>query len=124
MSELETRLAELRVEWPPEPDVAGRVRARLESAPQPRRRWRQAWAVALAILVLGAGVAAVPPARSAVLRWLGIEGVRIERVPVSPTPAPSAGARPRRTPAGYADAMLHVRRALAGPTRCTPSASG
>ena len=36
MSELETRLAELRVEWPPEPDVAARVRARLEAEPPPR----------------------------------------------------------------------------------------
>lgn len=89
MSELETRLAELHVEWPPEPDVSGRVRARLEARPRPRR-FRPAWAVALAILVLGGGVAAVPPARSAVLRWLGIEGVKIERVPEAPTPAPSA----------------------------------
>ena len=105
MSELETRLAELRVEWPPEPDVAGRVRARLESAPQPRRRLRPAWAVALAILVLGGGVAAVPPARSAVLRWLGIEGVRIERVPVAPTPAPSP-VLDLGEPARLTDAML------------------
>ena len=88
MSELETRLAELRVEWPPEPDVSARVRARLEAEPRPRR-FRPAWAVALAILVLGGGVAAVPPARSAVLRWLGIEGVQIQRVPEAPTPAPT-----------------------------------
>jgi hypothetical protein len=88
MSEIETRLAELDVEWPPAPDVAARVRARVESEPR-SRRFRPAWAVALAILVLGGGVAAVPSARSAVLRWLGIEGVRIERVPSNPTPAPS-----------------------------------
>jgi hypothetical protein len=88
MSEIETRLAELDVEWPPAPDVAARVRARVEAVPR-RRRLRPAWAVALAILVLGGGVAAVPSARSAVLRWLGIEGVRIERVPSNPTPAPS-----------------------------------
>ena len=92
MSELETRLAELRVEWPPEPDVTARVRTRLEAKPRPRR-FRPAWAVALAILVVGGGVAAVPPARSAVLRWLGIEGVRIQRVPVAPTPAPTTVAR-------------------------------
>ena len=88
MSELETRLSELPVEWPPAPDVAARVRARVEAEPR-RRRLRPAWAVALAILVFGGGVAAVPSARSAVLRWLGIEGVRIERVPEAPTPAPS-----------------------------------
>jgi hypothetical protein len=104
--EIETRLAELDVEWPPAPDVAARVRARVESEPR-SRRFRPAWAVALAILVLGGGAAAVPSARSAVLRWLGIEGVRIERVPVNPTPAQSAtpllglGERTRLT-----DAML------------------
>ena len=33
-------------------------------------------------------VAAVPPARSTVLDWLGIGGEKIERVPKAPTPAP------------------------------------
>ena len=88
MSALETRLAELEVEWPPTPDMAPRVRARAQ-AESPRRRFRPAWAVGLAILVSIGGVAAVPSARSAVLRWLGIEGVRIERVPRAPTPAPA-----------------------------------
>ncbi len=92
MSELETRLAELSVEWPPTPEVAARVRARVEAEPARRpRRLRAAFALPLALLALAVGgVAAVPSARSAVLRWLGIEGVRIERVPQAPTPAPSA----------------------------------
>jgi hypothetical protein len=89
VSEIETRLVELEVAWPDAPDVAARVRARVEAEPRPRR-FRPAWAVALAILVSAGGVAAVPSARGAVLRWLGIEGVRIERVPENPTPAPSA----------------------------------
>jgi hypothetical protein len=110
MSEIETRLAELDVEWPPAPDVAARVRARVEAVPR-RRRLRPAWAVALAILVLGGGVAAVPSARSAVLRWLGIEGVRIERVPSNPTLAPSSapldlGERTRLTAAMLVPAAL------------------
>jgi len=97
VSELESRLAELPVEWPPAPDVAARVRARVEAEPPQRaRRWRRsrrlrpALAIPLAVLAVAVGgVAAVPSARSAVLRWLGIEGVRIERVPEAPTPAPS-----------------------------------
>jgi hypothetical protein len=96
VSELETRLAELPVEWPPAPDVAARVRARVEAEPAARtrrplaRRLRPAFAIPLALLAVAVGgVAAVPSARSAVLRWLGIEGVRIERVPEAPTPAPS-----------------------------------
>ena len=96
MSELETRLADLaeHVALPPAPDVAARVRERLAAEPAPRRaarRLRPVVAVPLALLALAlGGVAAVPSARSAVLRWLGIEGVKIERVPVAPTPAPTA----------------------------------
>jgi hypothetical protein len=94
MSErIESRLADLaaHVDLPPAPDIVARVRARVESEP-PRRAWRlrPALAVPLALLALAVGgVAAVPSARSAVLRWLGIEGVKIERVPTAPTPAPT-----------------------------------
>ncbi len=97
MSErIETQLADLaaHVALPPAPDLAPRVRARLEAEP-PRRAWglRPALAVPLALLALAVGgVAVVPSARSAVLRWLGIEGVRIERVPKAPTPVPSPAA--------------------------------
>jgi len=84
VSELEARLSELAVEWPEAPDVAPRVRARLEARPR-RRLWPRI-AVPVAVLAL---VAAVPPARSTVLDWLGLDGVKIERVPKAPTPAPS-----------------------------------
>jgi hypothetical protein len=74
-------LQELRVEWPDTPDIAGAVAARLP-APAPRRpliRW-PAWQVAVAaVAALIAIVMAVPPARSAVLEWLGFASVRIER---------------------------------------------
>ena len=79
---VDDRLRALELEWPPEPDVAPRVRARLE---RPRRRWPRV-AIPLAVLVL---VAAVPPARSTVLDWLGIGGEKIERVPEAPSPAPT-----------------------------------
>ena len=84
MSELEARLSELAVEWPEVPDVAPRVRARLEARPR-RRLWPRV-AIPVAVLAL---VAAVPPARSTVLDWLGFDGVKIERVPEAPTPAPT-----------------------------------
>jgi hypothetical protein len=78
---LERELRELRVEWPDTPDLAGAVAGRL-AAPAPRRpllRW-PAWQVAIAaVAALIAIVMAVPPARSAVLEWLGFESVRIER---------------------------------------------
>jgi hypothetical protein len=81
---VEDRLAALEVAWPETPDVAPRVRARLEARPR-RNPWPRL-AIPLAIVAL---VAAVPPARSAVLDWLGIGGETIERVPEQPTPAPT-----------------------------------
>src|SRR5215218_10973383 len=95
---LEARLADLatHLDLPPAPDVAGRVRARLEAGKAaPRaRRLRRALAVPLAAVVVAlAGLAVSPPARSTVLRWLGLEGVKIERLPQAPK-SPTAS-RPR-----------------------------
>jgi hypothetical protein len=81
---LEQELRELSVAWPETPDIAAAVGERLSAAPAPApRRWllaRPAWqiAVAAAALVI-AVVMAVPPARSAVLEWLGLKSVKIER---------------------------------------------
>ena len=87
MAELDVALRELgrHVEFPATPDLASAVRVRLE-----RPRWsRRPFAVALAVLVVGVGaVLAVPPARTAVLDWLGLRGVSIVRVDeLPPTPA-------------------------------------
>jgi len=83
MPELELALRQLggMVEFPPEPDLAAGVRRRLGEAPS--RRWapRRLVAVALAVVVLAVGAAmAVPSARTAVLEWLGIKGVKVTRV--------------------------------------------
>jgi hypothetical protein len=83
---VEDRLRALELEWPEEPDVAPRVRGRLE---RKRRRWPRI-AIPVAVLAL---VAAVPPARSTVLDWFGIGGETIERVPEAPSPAPTATPR-------------------------------
>jgi hypothetical protein len=75
-AELERELRALAVDWPPTPDVAAAVVARLD---EPRPRWRRRVAAAAAALVVAAGAAmAVEPARSAVLDWLGFGSVRIE----------------------------------------------
>jgi hypothetical protein len=88
MPELDTALRELgrQVEFPPTPDLASAVRGRLER-PRPWRRSRPL-AIALAILVVAVGaVLAVPPARTAILDWLGLRGVSITRVDdLPPTP--------------------------------------
>jgi hypothetical protein len=93
MTELEQALTRLgaELEFPSTPDVAGAVRQRLAEAPR-RRPLGRPLALALAALAVLAGtVMAVPPARSAVLEWLGLQGATVERVETLPELA--AGAR-------------------------------
>ena len=81
MAELERELRAIRLQWPEEPQLAGRVRARL-AEPQ-RRPWlrRRTLVVALAVLAVAVAAAfAVPSARTAILRWLGLHHVHVVRV--------------------------------------------
>jgi hypothetical protein len=93
MRELHDELTALSIEWPATPDLAAAVTARL-AAPAParaRRAWRPALAYALAALAAAFALtmAASPDARSAVLEWLGLKSVKIERrEPSAPPPAP------------------------------------
>ena len=119
--DLETRLRALAAdaEFPPTPGLAGAVHARLAASPQVapsvawlRRRRLVALALAAALLVPAAAVAAVPGARHAVLDWLGLRSVRVERVPTTPRP-PSGSTAPaplgglgRRATLGAARARL------------------
>jgi hypothetical protein len=83
MTELERALVALgrELDLPPAPDLRSRVRERIE----PRPRYRRALALALALLVALGIALAVPPARSAILRFFHIGGVTIERVETLPT---------------------------------------
>jgi hypothetical protein len=101
MSErLAAELAALEVAWPPTPDLAGAVLARLEEEPvpaPPRRRLRfrlapaLAWTAAVLVAALGITMAASPTARSAILEWLGLKSVKIERKAPTATPQPQRG---------------------------------
>jgi hypothetical protein len=89
VTELERQLAALgpELEWPPPVDLRPAVREHLAEPPRrallPRRRTLVA---ALAALAVAVGVAfAVPGARSAILDFFGVGGVRIERVPSTPS---------------------------------------
>jgi hypothetical protein len=87
MAELDAALRELgrQVEFPPTPDLASAIRGRLER-PRP---WRRPVAIALAVLVVAIGaVLAVPPARTAILDWLGLRNVKIVRVDELPPTSP------------------------------------
>jgi hypothetical protein len=95
MTDLNAELSTLRVEWPETPDLAEAVLARLPEPPRPRRRARPTWrpviAYAAALIALGFAItmAASPDARSAVLEWLGLESVEVERrEPTAPPPRP------------------------------------
>jgi len=89
MAELEAALRELGrdMAFPPTPDIASTIRARLERP----RLWRRPLAIALAVLVVAIGaVFAVPQARTAILDWLGLRNVSIVRVEKLP-PVPATG---------------------------------
>jgi hypothetical protein len=107
------RAAAADVDWPPTPDIASAVTARIErgelAAPAPvhadaptvappRRgaaRWtplRRPLLIAIAaLLLLAATAAAIPGVRNPVLDWLGLRSVRVERVPAPLREAPGQG---------------------------------
>ena len=81
--ERELRAMSASVAWPETPDFASRLRL------EPRRPRRRARWAAIAVALLLGGVAAVEPARSAVLELLGLKSVRIERREPTATPQPA-----------------------------------
>ena len=89
MSDLERELRELgrEVEFPPTPDLATEVRRRIAAEPAPRSfPLRRPLVLGLALLAVAVGATlAVPQARTAILEWLGLRGVTIERTPTQPT---------------------------------------
>lgn len=93
MPELELALVELGrdLEFPPTPDLAPRVRARIAAEQAPRPRFavvpaRRTLVIALAVLAVTVGaLMAVPGTRAAILEFFGLRGVTIERVETLPT---------------------------------------
>jgi hypothetical protein len=105
MSELERRLRELPLDWPPQPDLTLAVRAGIALTPR-RRLGRRPLTVAFAALVIAVAAAfAVPSARTAILRWLGLRHVRVVHVAELPPTRPLSGA------------VLGTRRSLVEATR-------
>lgn len=88
----ELRALGAALDWPPTSDVAEAVVARLEPPARRRRPLGRRAALVLAVLVAAvAAVLAVPPARTAILDWLGIGGASIVRVDELPALQPVPG---------------------------------
>lgn len=93
MPELELALVDLgrRIEFPPEPELVPRVRARLEAGAPGRGMPRSYPARRIAVLAFAllavaiAAVLAVPQTRAAIFEFFHLRGVTIERVPQTPT---------------------------------------
>jgi hypothetical protein len=94
MTPLERELRALAgaLDWPESPDLVSQVVARtVADPPRPRRRRRIALAVAAVALASLLAVLAVPPARTAILDWVGIGSARIIRVEELPALRPTPG---------------------------------
>jgi hypothetical protein len=96
MPDLEHQLRALAadVAWPPTPDLAGAVVARLPARPQAHRRRRSRRLVAAlcaALVLVPSAAMALPGPRHAILDALGLRHVTVERRPAVP-----AGHDPRR----------------------------
>jgi hypothetical protein len=107
VSALEQRLVELgrELEFPPEPDLASRARARARGKPFP---WRAA-ALAFAVVALAIAVAfAVPPARSAILRFFHLGGASVELVDTLPQARERSQARGLGRPLPLSQAEARV----------------
>jgi hypothetical protein len=99
--QLEQMLADLgrAIDFPRTPDIAGAIRARLETQPAQRAEpnkvrfltpWRAvAVAAAALLLFLGAALIGLPDFRHAVADRLGVRGIKITFEDKTPTPAPS-----------------------------------
>jgi uncharacterized protein DUF4367 len=83
---LEQELRGLGIDFPSEPDVSGRVLARIQPR-RARRRWLVPVVVALALL---GALFAIPQTRAAILRVLHIGNVEVERVETLPPAQPGA----------------------------------
>lgn len=109
MADLERTLTELRVEWPPTPDIAGAVRRRIEQEGEAERRphrdrlsgarrWALrpalAYGAALLLVALATTMAVSEPARSAILEFFGLKSARIERREPNAPPASAGGRAP------------------------------
>lgn len=120
MPELERELREVGrlLAFPPEPDLVPAVLRRLAEPRRPLFERRRALVVALAVLVVAVGaVFAVPPARTAILRFFHIGSETVERVQVLPPAERRSPVEGLRGPMSLADAKRLARVPVLLPSR-------
>jgi hypothetical protein len=110
MSELERELLDLgtALELPSEPDLGRSVLARLAVPPRRRIGWRTLMVVLAAVAVALGAAFTVPQARSAILRFLGLEHVTIVRVEQLPPATRGPAAVGERMPLAAAERQLGI----------------
>lgn len=97
MNEFEKQLIDISkgMDYPPTPNIAGFVSARLRPARSPRllsKTW--AWSLTI-VLILLLSLLLIPPARAAILEFIQIGIVRIFPQPIEPTVEPITTATPQ-----------------------------
>jgi hypothetical protein len=110
--DFETQLQSIAsgMDYPPTPDIAGSVAARLV-VPRPRLMNRTFARSLVIVMVLLASLLLIPPVRAAVLDFIQIGIVRIFRAEPAPAPPPTqipSTTVPVATPAGTQPAMVPI----------------
>ena len=121
--ERELRMLSAAVEWPDAPDVAADVLDRLALEPRTVRPTQRRLAIAVVAAVIAAVLAAlaVPPARTAILDWLGIGGARIVILDHLPPLRPALDLDMLGQPATLAEARARGGFRFAEPPRDEPA---
>ena len=116
--ELQLRTITSEMEYPPTPDIARSVAARLQVSPPPRLRNRALTRSLVLVVVLLASLMFIPPVRAAVLDFIQIGIVRIFRTEPAPAPPqiPSTMTPLTATPAATLPSLIPLLEDMAGET--------
>jgi len=115
------------MDYPPTPDIAGRVTTRLRIPTHPRFRLTSkalAWSLTI-ILVLCSSLMLIPPARAAILEFIQVGVVRIFPQPITPTVEVIRTATPvtqlpiTATSSSPSESLLPILNQMAGKTTIT-----